>query len=94
MSKATPAQKGPFYPIEGARSGRIHVTQVDDNPIEVEVLAQSIVSMSASLKRLTKSGLNRKAIVVLVAHDTKLGHGQIENVLGSLERLAQTYTVK
>lgn len=72
----------------------VKVKQDEQSPIEVEVLAQAIVSISTSMKRLLKSGMNRKAIVVLIAHDTKLGHGQIENVLGSLERLAQTYTVK
>ena len=68
------------------------VKQQDENPIEHEVLAQSIVSISASFKKLLKSGLNRKAIVVLIAHDAKMGHGQIESVLRSLDRLAEEYT--
>lgn len=75
-------------------AGRTFVTVKQDDlvPVEREVLAQAIVNISKSFDRLIKSGLNRRAIIILIASETKLGLGQIENVLCSLERLAHNYT--
>jgi hypothetical protein len=68
------------------------VVQDAEAPVEREVLAQAIVDISISCKKLLKSGLNRKAIVALVNDDTKLGKGLVETVLLSLENLAKNYT--
>lgn len=73
-------------------ASRAKIIQDETAPIEREVLAQAIVNISSSFARLLKFGLNRRAITVLIAYDTKMGIGQIENVLDSLERLAQNYT--
>lgn len=77
---------------QGRRSESIKVVQDISAPVEREVLAQSIVNISRSFEKLTASGLNRRAVTILIAYDTKLGIGQIENVLGSLDTLAQNYT--
>ncbi len=73
-----------------------HVTysikQDDQAPVEKEVLAAAIVSISAAVKKLYESGLNRKAVVALIADDTKLGKGTIDTVLASLLDLRKTYT--
>jgi len=62
------------------------------NPLTKEVLATAIVQISDSVKRLYDSGLNRHAVVALVADDTRLGKKTIETVLDSLLDLRKTYT--
>jgi hypothetical protein len=55
-------------------------------------LADAVVTISKAMKRLTKSGLNRKAIVVLIADDTRLPRRDINAVLDSIETLAEVYS--
>ena len=61
-------------------------------PITKEVLATSILAISDSVKKLYDIGLNRRAVVALIADDTKLGKGTIEAVLDSLISFRNTYT--
>lgn len=75
-------------------SKTVKIIQDETAPVEREVLAQAIIHISNSFTRLLKSGMNKRAIIILIAYDTKLGIGQIENVLGSLERLAINYTAR
>jgi hypothetical protein len=63
-----------------------------ETPITKEVLATSIVAISNAIEKLYASGLNRRAVVALIADDTKLGKGTIEAVLNSLLDLRKTYT--
>lgn len=63
-----------------------------EEPLTESVLAVAIADVSGSLKRLEKSGLNRKAVIALIADDTKLAKGTIKSVLDSLGDLAKTYT--
>jgi len=56
------------------------------------VLATAILQISAGVKDLEKTGLNRRAVVALLADDTKLGKGTINTVLNSLGDLAKNYT--
>ena len=55
-------------------------------------LADAVVAISKAMKRLTKSGLNRKAVVVLIADDTKLPRRDINAVLDSIDTLAEVYS--
>jgi 2-phospho-L-lactate guanylyltransferase (CobY/MobA/RfbA family) len=66
--------------------------KADETPVNEEVLAQSIVSISASMKKLLKSGMNRKAIIVLVQDYTKLSKSEITRVIDALDDLARVYT--
>lgn len=61
-------------------------------PVTKDMLATAIIEASEAMKKLAKSGLNRKGIVALLNDDTKLGKGICETVLLSLEGLAKTYT--
>jgi hypothetical protein len=61
-------------------------------PITKEVLAASIVQIGDTVKKLYDIGLNRRAVVALIADDTKLGKGTIEAVLDSLISFRNTYT--
>jgi hypothetical protein len=60
--------------------------------ITKEVLASSIVQIGDTVKKLYDIGLNRRAVVALIADDTKLGKGTIEAVLDSLISFRNTYT--
>jgi len=55
------------------------------------VLAQAILDISKAAKRLSASGLNRKAIVLLVSADSKVAQLDVRHVLESLDYLAKTY---
>jgi len=70
---------------------KARIVQDEESPVEKDVLATAIVQISSAMKRLSKSGINRKGIVALVNDDTKLGKGLIETVLISLENLAKNY---
>lgn len=58
-----------------------------------ENLADAIKKISEGMEKLTRSGLTRKAVVVLLRDHTKVGKKEIERVLGGLAQLAQKYTV-
>jgi len=83
---------GSWACLRPAHGAGVKVVQKDDAPVEKEVLATAIVSISDAVEKLYKTGLNRKAVVALIADDTKLGKGTIETVLSSLLDLRKTYT--
>lgn len=62
-----------------------------DPPESTEILADSIVRISTALDQLSKSGLNHKAIVILIQAATKLAKRDIEAVLDAQKRLAGWY---
>ena len=74
-----------------ATKRKLVVTQQDDKPVKVEVLAQAIVDLGNASKRLAASSLNRKAVVVLLAHQTGLGQGVVKTVLEGISELEATY---
>jgi hypothetical protein len=73
------------------KASHTRIVQDEQTPVEKDVLATAIVQISEAMKRLSKSGINRKGVVALVNDDTKLGKGLIETVLISLENLAKNY---
>jgi len=62
-----------------------------DPPETTEILADSIVRISEALTKLEASGVNRKAIVILIQAATKLSRRDIEAVLDAQKRLAGWY---
>lgn len=76
----------------GKLGSKVVVKQDDEAPIERVVLAKAIVDMSAAVERLRRSGLNDRAIIVLVSDKTKIAKGTIEDVLDGLASLSATYT--
>lgn len=68
------------------------VEQDPERPVETKVLAQAIVDIGKAARALAASGLNQKAIIVLVSHDSKQPQYQVKLVLESLQNLAKTYT--
>lgn len=74
------------------KSASLVVEQNPEQPVEKKVLAQAIVDISKAFVQLSKSGLNRKAIVVLVKNSSGAPQYQVENVLNALENLKRDYT--
>jgi hypothetical protein len=70
---------------------KVTVRQNEEEPVEVEVLAQAIVDIGKAAKRLAASRLNRKAVIVLLAHQTGIGQTVISNVLDGIEALEADY---
>ena len=70
---------------------RVTVQQDPAKLIETPVLAQAIVDIGKAAQRLSASGLNRKAITLLVSHDSKVPQRDVTYVLDSIEHLAKTY---
>ena len=70
---------------------RIKVTQDPDKPVAKEVLAESIVKVGEAAESLRKSGLNEKAIVVLLHDATKVGRPDIRAILNGLRQLKGWY---
>ena len=67
----------------------VRVKQMEDAPIQAEVLADAIVSISRAAETLSRSGLNRRAIVVLLRdmlpQVNKLEIGLVLDALPQLE---------
>jgi hypothetical protein len=59
---------------------------------EPKDLSAAIEAISTSLQKLLKSGLNRRAIVVLLHDATKISKRDIESVLSGLDNLKRMYT--
>lgn len=70
---------------------KLIVKQDPEKEVPVEIIAQAIVDIGKSMKRIAASKLNRKAILVLVKADTNITMDAIGRVLDSLEQLEKTY---
>ena len=62
-----------------------------DPPETTEIMAAAVVKISDGFAKLTATGLNRRAVAVLIHDKTKLGIGTIETVLDALPRLKGWY---
>lgn len=76
------------------RPANVVVKQDEEKPVEKEILAEAIVSISKAMKKMLATGMNRRAILVLV-HDYHHGNvtkSDIGLVFDALDSLAETYT--
>lgn len=71
---------------------RVNVTQDEDAPVPKDVLANEICRLSDSANKLLASGLNEKAVVVLLHDATKIPKNKITAVLDALAQLRTDYT--
>lgn len=71
---------------------KVTLKQDPQAPIAKEVLAKAIVDISNAANALKKSGLNKRAIVVLVSQSAKKPHYVVEQVLDAIEQLKRDYT--
>jgi hypothetical protein len=63
-----------------------------DPPVGRAVLAQAIVDISKAATKLAASGINRRAIVILLSDSSGVGRHDVKAVLDGLETLAANYT--
>lgn len=62
-----------------------------DPPETKEILAEAIVRLGESVKKLDESGLNKKAILLLLQDATRLPKRDIRAVLDAIPRLKGWY---
>lgn len=70
---------------------RAVIQQDPENIIEQPVLAEAVIGISKAMEKLLFSGFNRKAIIILVAHHTKVSQRDVSAVIDSLHDLTKTY---
>lgn len=63
----------------------------NDPPINKELLAEAIIRLGQEVGNLNRSGLNRKAIIILLHHYTKLSQTDIATVLDAIPQLQRAY---
>jgi hypothetical protein len=68
----------------------VHIVK-SDPPETTEILAEAIVRIGEAADKLKSSGLNRKAIVLLLHDATKVGKKDIDAILNALPRLRGWY---
>lgn len=71
-------------------NNRVKVTK-SDPPETTEILAEAITRISDGFERLKESGLNERAIVVLIQAETRLAQRDIRTVLKALRQLKGWY---
>jgi putative AlgH/UPF0301 family transcriptional regulator len=57
----------------------------------VEEIAQNIVSLSNSVKILLGGKVKKSAIIILLAHSTKMFQHQVETVLDAIASMDETF---
>jgi hypothetical protein len=72
-------------------STTVKVKKTDGKPESTEILASAIVSIGKAADKLLASGLNTKAVIVLLHYETKISQRDIKLILDSLKRLESWY---
>ena len=65
--------------------------QKSDPPESKVILAEAIVNIGKSAKKLSQSGINEKGVIVLLHDGTKLPKKTIKLVIDSLKQLERWY---
>ena len=70
---------------------KIKVVKNAEKPEPTEILAEAIIRIGESFKKLQESGLNRDAVIVLIHDYTKIPKRDIKLVLESLAKMRGWY---
>jgi hypothetical protein len=70
----------------------VTVKQNPEKPIEPQILAEAIVAIAGAARKLAASGLNKKAIIILLSASSGVVKRDCTIVLDHLEYLAKQYT--
>ena len=76
------------------KSTEVNIVLDQEKPEPTEIIAASIIKISAGFDKLMKGGLNRRALVVLIKDHTNVPQYAIEKVLDCLPRLQELYCHK
>jgi hypothetical protein len=63
---------------------------IPDN-IEPGKLARAIIDVSEAMKKLSADGLNERAVLILLQHETKLPLKTLKVCLSGMQRLVELY---
>ena len=69
----------------------IKVKKTEGKPESTEILASAITSIGKAADKLLASGLNTKAVIVLLHYETKVPQRDIKTILDGLKRLESWY---
>lgn len=69
----------------------ITVKTNEENPEPVEVIAQSIITISEGIEKINQSRLKRRAVLLLINDITGVGLTTIEKVLDAAVKLKDHY---
>lgn len=69
----------------------VDVVLDEDEPENIKVIAASIIKISDGFAKLIESGLNERALVVLIKDHTGVAQYEIKKVLDCLPRLKEIY---
>lgn len=75
-------------------SANVTVKRNEAEPEPVEIIAQSIIDITASMKRIDASRLSRRALVALIYDESKLPKRDINVVLNNLGALESIWLKK
>lgn len=73
---------------------KANVIQDEEDQIPVDILAKSIVAISDGFKRVTRSGLNERALVCLIHEASGVGKPAIRDVLACIDQLKEKFIRK
>lgn len=76
--------------MAAADARRVQVVK-SDPPESTEILAEAIVRLGEAVRKLDASGMNRKAIVLLLHDATKVNKTDIAAILDAIPRLRGWY---
>ena len=75
----------------------IRIKTDEENPVDVELIAEAIIQVAESFEKINDSQLSRRAIVLLLQDMIgvgRIGKQQIELVLDNAARLKEDYIKK
>lgn len=72
-------------------SKTVRVQKSEDKPETTVILAEAVIKISDGMTSLLRSGLNKRAIVILLQAETKINRSDITKVLDALPRLKGWY---
>jgi hypothetical protein len=73
---------------------KVKVVQNDIDPIPVEILAASIRSIAVSVRRIEASGLQRRALALLLADSSRCSMSVVLQVLRAMDTLERDFISK
>jgi len=63
----------------------------EENPVPVEIIAESIEKIAKAMQIINNTRLTRRAIITLIHDHSKVSKKQIEVVLNNLDRLEEIW---
>jgi len=63
----------------------------EENPVPVEIIAESIEKIAKAMQIINSTRLTRRAIITLIHDHSKVSKKQIEVVLNNLDRLEEIW---